>query len=306
MKASNSLGVRSHIAGAKHIPVDAMTSRDRHAARISDSTKAATRRTIEKLTGQKLAAPPKPVAEAPKKKKKAASKTTKKAAAKLSQEDLVKVTRSLKMKADKNDGVITYPDIKASFGEVTKNKIRPEDITKIVSALQELEVEIIDNGPDGQERKGASALLEDESFVDDTDAKMTKEETGRSADPVRIYLRKMGSVALLSREGEVVIAKKIENAENKVLNRILDFRFGLNTVYAIGRSFVEGETRMKNWIKGFDDDEASNNEEVHEEKIRAKTVEILASFDEHNALLKKKVKLCKAHGKSTSQQRRSV
>ena len=147
------------------------------------------------------------------------------------------------MKADKNDGVITYPDIKASFGEVTKNKIRPEDITKIVSALQELEVEIIDNGPDGQERKGASALLEDESFVDDTDAKMTKEETGRSADPVRIYLRKMGSVALLSREGEVVIAKKIENAENKVLNRILDFRFGLNTVYAIGRSFVEGETK---------------------------------------------------------------
>ena len=44
---------------------------------------------------------------------------------------------------------------------------------------------------------------------------------------------------------------------------------------------------MKNWIKGFDDDEASNNEEVHEEKIRAKTVEILASFDEHNAYLKK-------------------
>ena len=44
---------------------------------------------------------------------------------------------------------------------------------------------------------------------------------------------------------------------------------------------------MKNWIKGFDDDEASNNEEV-QEKIRAKTVEILASFDEHNALLKKK------------------
>ena len=89
MKASNSLGVRSHIAGAKHIPVDAMTSRDRHAARISESTKAATRRTIEKLTGQKLAAPPKPVAEAPKKKKRQLLKQQK-AAAKLSQEDLVK------------------------------------------------------------------------------------------------------------------------------------------------------------------------------------------------------------------------
>lgn len=293
MKASNGLGVRSQIAGAKHVPADSMTSRDRHAARISASTKAATRKTIEKLTGQKLAviAEAAPEVKTPKKKKVAKKKaSTKKAAvAKLSQEDQVKVTRSLKGKADQADGIISFDDIKSSFGEVTKAKIRPEDITRIVSALQELEVEIIDNGPDGEERKGASALLDDETFVDDTDSKDTKtEDSGRSADPVRIYLRKMGSVALLSREGEVVIAKKIEDAENKVLDRILDFRIGLETIYSIGKSFVEAETRMKNWIKGFDDDEASNNEEVHEEKIRAKTITILASFDEHFALLKKK------------------
>ena len=246
MKASSSLGVRSHIAGAKHIPADAMTSRDRHAAKISESTKAATRRTIEKLTGQTLAAPPEPEPESEpvKKKKKVSKKTTRKAiVAKLSQEDLVKVTRSLKTKADSNDGVISYADVKESFAEVTKNKIRPEDITKIVNSLQDLEVEIIDNGPDGEERKGASALLEDETFVDDTDVKATKEEAGRSADPVRIYLRKMGSVALLSREGEVVIAKKIEDAENKVLSRILDFRVGLETIFTIGKSFVDSETR---------------------------------------------------------------
>ena len=103
---------------------------------------------------------------------------------------MVKVTRSLKAKADENDGVISYADIKGSFAEVTKSKVRPEDITKIISSLQDLEVEIIDNGPDGQERKGASALLEDETFVDDTDAKVSKEDTGRSADPVRIYLKK--------------------------------------------------------------------------------------------------------------------
>ena len=58
--------------------------------------------------------------------------------------------------------------------------------------FKELEVEIIDNGPDGQERKGASALLEDETFVDDTDAKVSKEETGRSADPVQNLPQKNG------------------------------------------------------------------------------------------------------------------
>ena len=150
MEGSSTLGVRSHIAGAKNLPVDAMTSRDRHAAKISESTKTATRRTIEKLTGQKISVPePKPE---PKKKKKATKKAAK-AVAKLSQEDQVKVIRSLKTKADKNDGVITFADVKESFGEVTKTKVRPEDITKIVSSLQDLDVEIIDNGPDGQERK---------------------------------------------------------------------------------------------------------------------------------------------------------
>ena len=57
-----------------------------------------------------------------------------------------------------------------------------------------------------------------------TEAKTKADELGKSNDPVRIYLRKMGRVALLSREGEIVIAKKIEEEENKILNHIFQFR----------------------------------------------------------------------------------
>lgn len=293
MKASSNLGFHSQIAGSKNLPVSEMTSRDRHAARISASTKSATRRTIEKLTGQTLSKPAElkeqPKAKKAPAKKKATKKAKKQTSVKLSHEEQVKITRALKAKADQNDGILSYDDVKSAFSDIIKTKVKPEDLTKVVSALSDLEIEIVDNGPDGQERKGATALLEDESFIDDSESKDAKtEDTGRSADPVRIYLRKMGAVALLSREGEVVIAKKIENAENKVLGRILDYKVGLDTIYTIGKSFVAAETRMKNWIKGFDDDEASNNEEVHEEKIRAKTVTILEAFDEHYALIKKK------------------
>lgn len=111
---------------------------------------------------------------------------------------------------------------------------------------------------------------------------------GRSNDPVRIYLRKMGSVALLSREGEVVIAKKIEAAENRILERLLDLKLGIDTFYTTAKKFVDGEIRMKGWIKGFDDDEASNNEEVHEEKVRAATAQFLTIFDEYRTLYYKK------------------
>lgn len=109
----------------------------------------------------------------------------------------------------------------------------------------------------------------------------------RSNDPVRIYLRKMGSVALLSREGEVVIAKKIEEAENKILERLLDLELGITMIHRTATRFVNGEIRMKSWIKGFDDDEASNNEEEHEEKVRLATQEFLIVFERYRVLYDK-------------------
>ncbi|MBP6219085.1 MAG: RNA polymerase sigma factor RpoD [Oligoflexales bacterium] len=128
----------------------------------------------------------------------------------------------------------------------------------------------------------------DEEIKKDRDQKISDASLGRSNDPVRIYLRKMGSVALLSREGEVVIAKKIEAAENKILDRLLDLKLGMNFIYTTAKKFVDGEIRMKSWIKGFDDDEASNNEEIHEEKIRASTIEFLKLFEKYQLLYAKK------------------
>lgn len=114
---------------------------------------------------------------------------------------------------------------------------------------------------------------------------------GRSNDPVRIYLRKMGSVALLSREGEVVIAKKIEACENRILESLLDVQIGLNTIGTAAKKFVDGELRMKSWIKGFDDDEASHNEEAHEQKVKLHTEQYLKKHSNYQLQLEKKVLL---------------
>ena len=115
-------------------------------------------------------------------------------------------------------------------------------------------------------------------------AAKASDDFGKSNDPVRIYLRKMGSVALLSREGEVVIAKKIEAEENKILQQLLRLRMGRDTILDAARKFAAGELRMKGFIKGFDDDEASSNEEAHTEKLVNATKEFLleyARFEDH-------------------------
>ncbi|MCX6130234.1 MAG: RNA polymerase sigma factor RpoD, partial [Proteobacteria bacterium] len=131
--------------------------------------------------------------------------------------------------------------------------------------------------------------------VEKKDTRST-DDFGKSNDPVRIYLRKMGSVALLSREGEVVIAKKIEAEENRILEQILKLAIGRDTIVGAARKFVSGEIRMKGFIKGFDDDEASSNEEAHSDKLRKVTEVFLQEYDKFERLLSEGP--TKASGKS--------
>lgn len=235
--------------------------------------------------------------------------------------DLYKIVAALKEKAEKNENILTFKDIKNA---IPTKKIDSAVVDSVMIALQEVDIEIMDSSnkmeetvlvdeegvvsdssddisgvdsDDEADSESENLKAEDEMSTDDEEdddsaikeaKKIADNNLGRSNDPVRIYLRKMGSVALLSREGEVVIAKKIEAAENNILGKLLDIKVGLDTVYNTAKKFVDGEIRMKSWIKGFDDDEASNNEEVHEEKVRIATEEFLKLYEEYSKLQKRK------------------
>ncbi|MEZ4742400.1 MAG: RNA polymerase sigma factor RpoD [Bdellovibrionota bacterium] len=216
--------------------------------------------------------------------------------------DFYKLINQLKAKAKSNEGVISFKDINEILPD--KKALAPEVLDEIIITLGDMNIEVADS----DKKKSEFQVSEQDSleFDDDsddipdtdtdTDTSFKKEEErksvstdlGRSNDPVRIYLRKMGSVSLLSREGEVVIAKKIEAAENQILEKLLNLKVGVDTIIGAAEKFVSGEIRMKAWIKGFDDDEASNNEEIHEEKIRAATEEFLQIYNEYDALKQKK------------------
>ncbi len=105
----------------------------------------------------------------------------------------------------------------------------------------------------------------------------------RSVDPVKIYLRKMGGVSLLSREAEVEIAKRIEEKENAILRSIIDIPISYRLIVLAAKRFVHGEINMRGFIKAFDDDEGSDNEEGYSEKIKEATTVFL----QHDAELEK-------------------
>lgn len=90
----------------------------------------------------------------------------------------------------------------------------------------------------------------------------------RSADPVKIYLRKMGGISLLTREEEVSIARRIEDEELDILRQIVEVPVSYQVLVFAAQQFVNGDTNMRSFIKAFDDDEGSDDENTYSEKVK--------------------------------------
>ena len=183
-----------------------------------------------------------------------------------------------------DDGIKTFEDVDV---DDPTTPLPTDDSTDKVAASS-------DESDEGDESEDAEPVKAKSKTP--TKKEVKADDFGKSNDPVRIYLRKMGSVALLSREGEVVIAKKIEAEENRILSHLLQLQMGRDAIIDAARKFVAGEIRMKGFIKGFDDDEASSNEEAHADKLKKTTEAFLGEYDKYEKLLTSKPDVAKDQG----------
>jgi RNA polymerase primary sigma factor len=92
------------------------------------------------------------------------------------------------------------------------------------------------------------------------------EPFGKAADPVYIYLKEMGSFSLLTREGEVEIAKRIESGQREVLRVVLNCPIAIKQVINLGNALHAGKTTIKEVTNEIDDEETSVEEEEIEKK----------------------------------------
>ncbi len=148
----------------------------------------------------------------------------------------------------KKRGYITVDDLNAVVGEMTTDQI--EDV---MSALNEMGVNVVENeeaGDEGDEQK------EDEEEVVAVDAddgsghvaeKVTK-TTDRTDDPVRMYLREMGAVELLSREGEIAIAKRIEAGRDTMILGLCESPITFHAIIDWSNALNEGRMQLREII----------------------------------------------------------
>jgi RNA polymerase primary sigma factor len=138
---------------------------------------------------------------------------------------------------------------------------------------------------DGGDHEG---IGKEEAHEGETDLDLTPGSLEKTNDPVRMYLREMGTVPLLTREGEVTIAKRIERGQLVVMRSITRSPIVIKELIAVGDDLRKGVRSIKEIVQ-FDD------EELTEEKIANKTKQTLKSIDKiaklYDTALKQAVKL---------------
>ena len=145
------------------------------------------------------------------------------------------------LETGRQKGFLTLDELNASLpGPVLSS----ERLDVVVALLAEYEIVVVETERLGQARVAAGARAE----------AARDEDPGHTNDPVRVYLREMGQVSLLTREGEVEIAKRVEAGEEDQVLAILGTSFGLQAVLRLGERLRKGKLELRHMADGIDDE----------------------------------------------------
>ncbi|KFA89977.1 RNA polymerase sigma factor RpoD [Archangium violaceum] len=162
--------------------------------------------------------------------------------------------------AGREKGFLTYDEVNDAL---PADIVSSDQIDDVMSMFGDNDIEIVDAQKAAQstEIKPTVAVEEERAEADEDEKDEDDEPGGKSNDPVRLYLRKMGSVSLLTREGEVEIAKRIEDGEKEVLRALLACRVAMMEILDIGNRLKNGKLRVRDVIKDAPEEAQSEGEE---------------------------------------------
>ena len=164
----------------------------------------------------------------------------------------------------KEQGFITYEEINEIL---PMNFDAPEQIDQVLIFLSGMDIQILNQSEVERQKERKKEAKELEGF--------TKRSEGASDDPVRMYLKEMGSVPLLTREEEVEISKRIEKAQIQIERIIMRFRYSAKEAISIANSLISGKDRF---------DKVISEKEVHDKthflQIVPKLVDLMNQEDE--------------------------
>ncbi len=180
----------------------------------------------------------------------------------------------------KEQGYLTYAEVNDHLPDTI---VEPEQIEDIVAMINDMGITVYENAPDAD-----ALLLNDEAVQADDEAAeeaaaalaSVDSDFGRTTDPVRMYMREMGTVELLTREGEIQIAIRIEEGLNEILRALAQYPASTEVLLDLSKQIESEETRLTDIVNGFVDPNAINESPLQQFQVRTEEEEALAAGED--------------------------
>ncbi len=158
----------------------------------------------------------------------------------------------------KEQGYLTFAQVN---DHLPQDIIDSDQVEDIVSMINDMGIQVFENAPDADTLMMSEANTDEDAAEAAAQALATVEsEIGRTTDPVRMYMREMGTVELLTRKGEIVIAKRIEEGIKEVQRSVSEYPPAINYLLDMWDNFEAEEVRLSDIIVGFLDPDAEEEE----------------------------------------------
>ncbi|MHB8908924.1 MAG: RNA polymerase sigma factor RpoD [Syntrophales bacterium] len=180
-------------------------------------------------------------------------------------------------------GFLTYDDVNDLL---PSDVISSDQIDDIIMLFGEKNIDIIDT--DKGEKLVVKKSSDERIDTKSDDILGLLPAVGKTGDPVKMYLREMGLVSLLSREGEVEIAKKIEEGAKESMEAVFSVSSSVKDVVRMGAQLKSGAIRVKSLLDNIEDEDGVVEEDMHLDRV-IKLLDKVTSLDAKNDVIKKKL-----------------
>jgi len=174
----------------------------------------------------------------------------------------------------KEKGYLTYEEVN---DVLPSDVVTPEQIDDLMALFGENEIDIVDTNTKGEKIAAAKGDGQNKDGAAGEGATTSKSDSISIDDPVRLYLREMGTISLLTRKGEVEIAKRIEAGQNEVLAAVASCAVTTRELVAMGDEVKKGEIRIFDLIQSPEPEENKEQAGKDESKKFLKKIKTLKS-----------------------------
>jgi RNA polymerase primary sigma factor len=197
----------------------------------------------------------------------------------------------------KKKGFLTYDEVNTLL---PPDIISSDQIDDLMMMFGEMDIEVVDAA---HKVKVSKQREEVEPLPPEEELELDAEGLGKSIDPVYMYLREMGSVSLLTREGEVEIAKRIETGEKEVINAVLDSPLTIKEIIQLGERLRSKKVKPKELAPDLEDEDESFWEEEFNIQRILTLIDQIRRLDEKNRHLREKLAKARASAQAQTEKK---